>query len=58
MDLIKIKTFCASKDTIKKVKTDNSTMTAGVWGRGGYRGITGDGRRLDLRWWTHNVVHR
>ena len=24
----------------------------------GYGGINGDGRRLDLGWWTHSTVHR
>ena len=30
----------------------------GVGGGGGYAGINGDGRRLDLGWWTHNIVCR
>ena len=24
----------------------------------GKRGINGDGRRIDLGWWTHNTIYR
>ena len=51
----------------KKTRKNSSTGTVwwllrrgpgGRWKREGRRGVNGDGRILDLGWWTHSTVYR